>query len=105
MLDDTCYLLGFDYLEFAVYTLLLLNSETNVKFLRSITFSDAKRTFTKDILMRIDLLKLAVTAKKPELQRGLNHFNNTYNLNVSLHLWEDFVEKMQPIKNKQLELF
>lgn len=105
MLDDTCYLLGFDYLEFAVYTLLLLNSETNVKFLRSITFSDAKRTFTKDILMRIDLLKLAVTAKKPDLQRELSYFNKTYNLNVSLNLWEDFVEKMQPIKNKQLELF
>ena len=26
MLDDTCYFLGFDNLEFAVYTTILLNS-------------------------------------------------------------------------------
>jgi hypothetical protein len=59
MLDDTCYLLGFDNLEFAAYTLILLNSEKSKELLQAITFSDAKRTFTKDILMRIDLLKLA----------------------------------------------
>jgi len=41
MLDDTCYMLGFEKLEFAVYSLILLNSETTVQFLQSITFADA----------------------------------------------------------------
>jgi len=59
MLDDTCYMIGFDKMEFAVYALILLNSERTVQFLRSVTFPDAKRTFTKDVLMRIDLLALA----------------------------------------------
>lgn len=105
MLDDTCYLLGFDNLEFAVYTLLLLNSETNVQFLQSITFSDAKRTFTKDVLMRIDLLKLAENIEISKLQTTLNEINETYNFNLTLNLWEDFIEEMQPIKSGQMQLF
>lgn len=105
MLDDTCYLLGFDNLEFAVYTLLLLNSETNVQFLQSITFSDAKRTFTKDVLMRIDLLRLAENIEISELQTTLNEINKTYNFNLTLDLWEDFIEEMQPIKSGQMQLF
>ena len=105
MLDDTCYLLGFDNLEFAVYTLLLLNSETNVEFLQSITFSDAKRTFTKEVLMRIDLLKLTENIEISELQTTLNEINETYNFNLTLNLWEDFIEEMQPIKNVQMQLF
>lgn len=105
MLDDTCYLLGFDNLEFAVYTLLLLNSEMNVQFLQSVTFSDAKRTFTKDVLMRIDLFKLAENIKKSELQTTLNEINQTYNFNLALDLWEDFIKEMQPIKTGQMQLF
>jgi hypothetical protein len=105
MLDDTCYFLGFDKLEFAVYTLLLLNSETNVQFLQSITFSDAKRTFTKDVLMRIDLLKLAENIEISELQITLNEINEFYNFNLTLDLWEDYINEMKPIKTGQIELF
>ncbi len=105
MLDDTCYLLGFDNLEFAVYTLLLLNSETNVQFLQSITFSDAKRTFTKDVLMRIALFKFEENIEISELQTTLNEINKTYNFNLTLDLWEDFIEEMQPIKSGQMQLF
>jgi len=105
MLDDTCYMLGFDRLEFAVYSLLLLNCETTTKFLQSITFADAKRTFTKDILMRIDLLKLAKTIDKSELLRELNYLNITYNFDLTLDLWFDFIEEMTPIQSGQIELF
>ncbi len=52
MLDDTCYFIGFDRIEYAVYAIILLNSKISEEFLKSITFSDAKRVFTKDILMR-----------------------------------------------------
>lgn len=105
MLDDTCYMLGFDKLEFAVYSLILLNAKTTTQFLQSITFADAKRTFTKDILMRIDLLELAQTLDKSELQNELNYINSTYNFNLTLNLWCDFINEMKPIGSGQTQLF
>ncbi len=59
MLDDTCYCLGFDNQTQAAFVLLILNSEPVQKLLRSLTFLNAKRPYTKDILMRIDILKVA----------------------------------------------
>lgn len=105
MLDDTCYMLGFDKLEFAVYSSILLNSTITTQFLRSITFADAKRTFTKDILMRIDLLELAKTFDKSLIQRELNCISKTYSLNLTLDLWDDFIDEMTPIQSRQIELF
>jgi hypothetical protein len=105
MLDDTCYMLGFDKLEFAVYSLILLNSETTMQFLQSITFADAKRTFTKDILMRIDIWELAQTIDKSELQKELNYINEIYNFNLTLDFWCDFINEMTPIESGQIELF
>jgi hypothetical protein len=58
MLDDTCYSLSFDDQAQATFALLLLNSEPVQKLLRSLAFTDAKRPYTKDILMRIDLYKV-----------------------------------------------
>jgi hypothetical protein len=105
MLDDTCYMIGFDKLEFAVYSLILLNAETTVQFLQSITFADAKRTFTKDVLMRIDLLELSQIIDKSELKKELNNINSTYNFNLTLDLWCDFINEMKPIESGQMELF
>lgn len=59
MLDDTCYFIGFDTLEQAKYIWNLLNTDIVENLLKSISFCDAKRMITKDILMRIDLRKLA----------------------------------------------
>lgn len=56
MLDDTCYLMGFDNVDDAKCFLKILNSNIVQKFLKSIVFFDAKRSINKDILMRIDLL-------------------------------------------------
>lgn len=59
MLDDTCYFIGFDtYLE-TLFTASLLNSEPVKRFLRSVVFSDAKRPYTKEVLMRINLSEAA----------------------------------------------
>lgn len=59
MLDDTCYFLGFDNYTEALFTASILNSSVVKRFLRSIAFTDAKRPYTKDILMRIDLAHVA----------------------------------------------
>jgi hypothetical protein len=105
MLDDTCYLIGFDKIEFAIYSLILLNSDTTVQLLQSVTFSDAKRTFTKDVLMRIDLAELAKRIDKEVLQSELETLNKKYNLNLTLNFWDEFIDEMTPINNGQMTMF
>jgi hypothetical protein len=105
MLDDTCYLIGFDKLEFAAYTLILLNCDKSKELLQAITFSDAKRTFTKDILMRIDILKLALQFSELKMKDELEKINEQYNLNVKLEKWNEFIKVMKPIPSLQLALF
>jgi len=105
MLDDTCYLIGFDKIEFAVYALILLNSDTTVQFLQSVTFPDAKRTFTKDVLMRIDLLELAKQINKAQLQSELETLNKKYQFNLTLDLWNSFINEMTPVNNGQMAMF
>jgi len=105
MLDDTCYLLGFDNLAFAVYTLILLNSDITMQFLKSITFADAKRTFTKDVLMRIDLLGLAKNINKQDFIIELNRLNEIYKFNLTLDQWDKFIEGMTPVNKNQISLF
>lgn len=55
MLDDTSYFLGFDAYRDALMTAALLNSPPILELLESIAFLDAKRPYTKEVLMRIDL--------------------------------------------------
>ncbi len=105
MLDDTCYLLGFDKLEFAAYTLILLNCDKTKELLQAITFSDAKRTFTKDILMRIDLLKLAMQFSGLKIQNELDELNSKYNLNIQIDKWEGYIQAMMPIQARQMNIF
>ena len=104
MLDDTCYFIGFDKVEFAAYALILLNSDTTKQFLQSITFADAKRTFTKDILMRINFLELAKTMDDKYLESELFRLNTIYNFNLTLRWWDDFLTTMKPVDNGQLSM-
>jgi hypothetical protein len=105
MLDDTCYLIGFDKIEFAVYALMLLNSDMTMQFLQSVTFADAKRTFTKDVLMRIDLLQLAKNSNKKDLEPEMNRLNEMYKFSLTLDLWDSFLNGMAPVNNGQMEMF
>lgn len=59
MLDDTCYLLGFNDEKTANCVLKVLNSDIVQCFMKSLVFYDAKRSINKDLLMRIDLKKAA----------------------------------------------
>jgi len=72
MLDDTCYLLGFDSLGQAAVALGLLNSQPVQDFLKSIVFPDAKRPYTKDVLMRIDLRKVASLVSPTSIRNYLS---------------------------------
>lgn len=57
MIDDTCYSIGFDNKDTAIKALEVYNSTVIKNFLRTITFDDAKRIISKEILMRIDYFK------------------------------------------------
>lgn len=105
MLDDTCYLIGFDCLEYAAYASILLNAEITKQLLGSITFSDAKRTFTKEVLMRIDLCKVAQMLSEEYLKNALNGLNSTYQLSLNLDQWDAFLLIMNPVSNNQLVMF
>jgi hypothetical protein len=72
MLDDTGYLLGFETLGLSAVALALLNSELVQDFLKSIVFPDSKRPYTKDVLMRIDLRKVASLLSVKEVRGYLS---------------------------------
>lgn len=83
MLDDTCYFIGFDRLEEALFALVLLNSKPTEKLLESITFSDAKRKFTKDVLMRIDLTNLLELIPRHDIEKQIILISKQFNLKIS----------------------
>lgn len=96
MLDDTCYMLGFDDLQYAAYTSILLNSDQAKTFLQAITFPDAKRMFTKEVLKRIDLNQLAELMTENTLVEKLNLLNSEYNLNLSVNKWNSYLKLLKP---------
>lgn len=105
MLDDTCYFIGFDKIEFAVYAIILLNYSKTEDFLKSITFSDAKRVFTKDLLMRLDLLNISKTITQKEIEEQIIYLNKKYSLGVQLSEWDSFINEITPKQEKQTTLF
>jgi len=105
MLDDTCYFIGFDRIEYAVYSIILLNSKATEAFLKSITFFDAKRVFTKDLLMRIDLLNLAMIISGKEIEEQIVFLNEKYCLDVNLSQWDSFINEITPKMEGQLTIF
>ena len=82
MLDDTCYFIGFDTLEQAECVWDLLNSVFVTDFLKSISFKDSKRMITKEVLMRIDLRKVAIL--KGEKKDMFARINNQQEIQLSL---------------------
>ncbi|TAE20753.1 MAG: SAM-dependent methyltransferase [Candidatus Kapaibacterium sp.] len=65
MLDDTCYFLGFDTLEEAQRIHQAFQRPEVASFLAATAFLDAKRPFTKELLMRLDIGQLVATMNTP----------------------------------------
>ena len=92
MLDDTCYFIGFNTIKEAKIAQTILNSDIVQAFLKAIIFSDAKRSITKDILMRIDMEK-AYHLLESEI-------------NIPEHSdWKLFGEKFKEGSSNQMSLF
>ncbi len=58
MLDDTCYYLGFETYDEALFGCTALNSRISKNLLKAIAFQDSKRPYTKEVLMRVILSKI-----------------------------------------------
>ena len=74
LLDDTSYFLGFKNYADAYVAMLLLNEEGVQHFLQNISFSDAKRPFTKKVLERLDFRKMTQKIQLSDLSRVEQRF-------------------------------
>jgi hypothetical protein len=68
MLDDTCYFLGFERYQDALLTVALLGNSLIMQFLESVVFQDAKRPYTKEVLMRVNLARAAAQISFSEVE-------------------------------------
>ncbi len=93
LFDDTCYFLSFEFFSDALFTNTILNSQIGINFLKSISFLDSKRPYTKEILSRIDLGKLCKTLSFKQIQEiwKQNGFKN--NEKISNVDYKEFIKK------------
>ncbi len=104
MLDDTCYFLSFDQLSDAVFTWLLLKDRRTLDLLKCIIFEDAKRPYTKEILMRIALDEIASDAGYDMIATQLEELQKQFEIGLDYEVWEKFLDKMKR-HQEQLALF
>jgi hypothetical protein len=95
MVDDTCYFIGFDEIAEAIIVWTILNGEAVQRLLRSITFRDAKRPYTKQRLMRIGLDRVAKTMTYEELLDQIRKLEEGFIEHVTKDHWNAFVKKMR----------
>jgi hypothetical protein len=107
MLDDTCYFLGFDSLSKAIFVWAILNSGRVQQLLAALTFLDAKRPYTKDILMRISIDKVAKDMSYNEIVNQIKSLDEKMLANVTEDKWKIFLGKMNKrnSETKQLSIF
>jgi tRNA1(Val) A37 N6-methylase TrmN6 len=86
MLDDTCYYLSFSKLENAIITWCLLNSEIVRDFLEAVSFPDAKRMINKELLMRMDLVRVAELVSEKEIQLAASIVAGEIGVSVEIDL-------------------
>lgn len=97
MLDDTCYFIGFKNLKMAEIAHYLVNSELVQKFLKSIIFSDSKRSINKDTLMRIDFARAFESTGYEQASKEIKGLEPEH--------WEKFSEMIKEEVTEQMTLF
>ncbi|UYP47487.1 hypothetical protein NEF87_003772 [Candidatus Lokiarchaeum ossiferum] len=104
ILDDTCYFISFDDYDEAFYYWIVLNLPEIKKFLQSITFLDAKRPYTKEILMRIDLSKLIKQTKYRQIEDYYQKtLRNIIDRDISEQNFIQFLNKREREKKEKLK--
>lgn len=72
MTDDTSYFISFSSYDIAYIAMLCLNCEKVRTFIKNISFQDSKRPYTKEILKKIDFLKIIRNITFDELKQTEN---------------------------------
>lgn len=93
MMDDTCYFLSFDKLSDAIIATALLNSKEAQTFLKSVAFLDSKRPYTKDVLSRIDFLKLSTLISYQSVSRFALKMQGHYS--ISKIEYKEFIDSLK----------
>jgi hypothetical protein len=94
MPDDTCYFLGFNSFKDALITFGLLNSSIVNDFINSIAFNDSMRKFTKEVLMRINLVKIAESISFKEIADYVYTEFERYDYSFSELDLHDYIENI-----------
>lgn len=94
LLDDTCYFLGFDIYSDALFTASLLNCQIVKQFLQSIVFVDAKRPYTKELLMRINLTQVASDVSFDSLCLLWDELGYKPSISVASSDFEEFKQRL-----------
>ncbi|MBW1909144.1 MAG: hypothetical protein JRJ11_06330 [Deltaproteobacteria bacterium] len=85
MVDDTCYFIPCSSENEATFIAEQLNSETCLKFIKSLIFFDAKRPVNIDILSRIDLKKLSeINGKLNEALKYLSYAQTPFSQQLAM---------------------
>lgn len=92
MLDDTIYSLSFNCEKDAIIVLGVLRSDVVENLLSSISFIDAKRPYTKEILKRIDIIGILSKYKLEFLK------NSPIYLNLTESDLDEFIDKYSRFK-------
>ncbi len=100
MLDDTCYFLGFDTYLDALLTASMLNSQLVRQFLQTIVFTEAKRPYTKHILMRIDLLRAASQVSLEELHSFWSSVDYVPQVAVTELTLQEYTQKLSDVRRE-----
>lgn len=66
---------------------------------------DAKRVFTKEILMRIDIKHLARRYPLDYIREQINDISKKYGLSVTMKSWENYIEEINQSKHNLMSLF
>lgn len=104
MVDDTCYLLSFEKPAETVFVWALLNHRHTRELLSSITFLDSKRPFTKDILMRLALHRLANDLSFDEIANGVMALYAPLIDKIDEEKWNAFLLSLTPATKNELQL-
>ena len=107
MLDDTCYFLSFDELETAIFSWCILSDEEAYNLLKSISFTDSKRPYTKDVLMRLSIDKIARDKDFDDILLKIRTLDISNLENINYQSWERYLNSFQKSKvlSKQVSLF
>ncbi|NHJ31748.1 MAG: hypothetical protein FK732_02690 [Asgard group archaeon] len=99
LFDDTCYYLSFQKYKDALFTCSVLNCNELIDFLESIVFVDSKRPFTKEILMRVNLVRLVKNSEFSSLNEIWKRNDFTPKIKTTISDYKDYQKKIIKFSN------